>query len=312
LAGTDTLAAYQSALRSVTYENLSNTPDPGNRRITLTVNDGEASSNVVSRNLVLVDGSYADPPPVPTIKVPSIPEVDSARSRADGEATSEETLSEGKELGPTNRYRGWGEGAAVNSDPERNEILIVPFATEWEWDADAPVSKSDRTEAVMAKPSVADALERYMAEAMETNADLLEKLVIAPKKVLLNSIAGAVSVQELKSQLSASNFTRELDRIREELSDQAFMEQVAAGTALASSTSLVVGYVMWLFRGGALLSGFLSSMAAWQLADPLPILAHGLAQGRRQQDDDEDSLESLVQEGSKAARDKRGKEDEQG
>nr|MDJ0856297.1 hypothetical protein [Desulfobacterales bacterium] len=53
-----------------------------------------------------------------------------------------------------------------------------------------------------------------------------------------------------------------------------------------------VGYVVWLMRGGMLLSSLLSSLPAWQLLDPLPILA------RRKDDDnndDDESLESILE-----------------
>ena len=63
----------------------------------------------------------------------------------------------------------------------------------------------------------------------------------------------------------------------------------------ATSLGLSVGYVLWLLRGGVLLSSLLSSLPAWRLVDPLPIL------GRLDDEDDEDdeqdeddSLEALV------------------
>jgi hypothetical protein len=52
-----------------------------------------------------------------------------------------------------------------------------------------------------------------------------------------------------------------------------------------------VGYVVWLIRSGVLLSSFLSSMPAWQLIDPLPVLAYR----RNNDDDDDESLESMIE-----------------
>jgi hypothetical protein len=74
-----------------------------------------------------------------------------------------------------------------------------------------------------------------------------------------------------------------------------------AGTILASTSGLTVGYVLWLLRGGALLSGFLSSMAAWQLADPLPVLAYASSSRRKDRKSD-DSLEHLIADGKRAAK----------
>jgi len=49
LTGLDTVANYQKALRAVTYQNTSATPDPAVRSITFQVNDGALASQVVAR-----------------------------------------------------------------------------------------------------------------------------------------------------------------------------------------------------------------------------------------------------------------------
>ena len=60
--------------------------------------------------------------------------------------------------------------------------------------------------------------------------------------------------------------------------------------AIATGTSLTIGYVAWLIRGGVLVSSLLTSMPAWRLLDPLPILGNVKSRGS----DDDDSLESMV------------------
>ncbi len=54
LAGTDTVAAYQAALRSVYYENLSDNPSVATRSIEYSAFDGEKNSNAVIRELAVV------------------------------------------------------------------------------------------------------------------------------------------------------------------------------------------------------------------------------------------------------------------
>lgn len=54
---------------------------------------------------------------------------------------------------------------------------------------------------------------------------------------------------------------------REELAGK-----VAVGSAAVVTTSLSVGYVIWILRGGSLLTTFMSAMPAWQAFDPLPVL----------------------------------------
>ncbi len=53
LSGSDTLANYQAALRSVAYVNTSDNPSTLTRSATFTVNDGSVSSNVQTRNITL-------------------------------------------------------------------------------------------------------------------------------------------------------------------------------------------------------------------------------------------------------------------
>ncbi len=53
LTGTDTLASYQTALRSVTYANTSDDPNSATRTLSFTVNDGDTDSNIAQRDIVL-------------------------------------------------------------------------------------------------------------------------------------------------------------------------------------------------------------------------------------------------------------------
>jgi hypothetical protein len=85
--------------------------------------------------------------------------------------------------------------------------------------------------------------------------------------------------------------TRALDEMRESIDAQGRLEATAAATSAAVGVSFSVGYVVWLLRGGVVLSTLLSSLPAWRVIDPLPVL------GRMDDDEDDgddDSLESLV------------------
>ena len=53
LSGTDTLANYQAALRSVTYQNTAETPDPTTRTVTWIGNDGTNSSVAVTSTITV-------------------------------------------------------------------------------------------------------------------------------------------------------------------------------------------------------------------------------------------------------------------
>ena len=99
-----------------------------------------------------------------------------------------------------------------------------------------------------------------------------------------------------RSSLQSPALLDALDRLREGMQEQSRTEAIVVASTTAASLGLSVGYVLWLLRGGVLVSSMLSSLPAWRMVDPLPIL------GRLDEDEDEnaedDSLESIVASGS--------------
>ena len=61
LSGNDTLADYQSALRSVTYVDTSSSPSTATRTVSFEVNDGLANSNVLARQVTVTPVSSSSP-----------------------------------------------------------------------------------------------------------------------------------------------------------------------------------------------------------------------------------------------------------
>jgi len=82
-----------------------------------------------------------------------------------------------------------------------------------------------------------------------------------------------------------------LDAVKEEMAGDHQLTKVYLGSAIVSSVGLSVGYVVWLLRGGMLLGSLLSSLPAWQILDPLPILAR---KKDGEHSDDDESLESIL------------------
>ena len=50
------------------------------------------------------------------------------------------------------------------------------------------------------------------------------------------------------------------------------LDQVVVGSSAIATTSLSVGYVIWMLRGGSLFASFVSSLPAWSSFDLLPVL----------------------------------------
>ena len=55
-------------------------------------------------------------------------------------------------------------------------------------------------------------------------------------------------------------FRQELNKLREEVQQEAVVETRVAASVFAVSTGLSVGYVLWLLRGGVLIASLLSSI----------------------------------------------------
>ena len=82
-----------------------------------------------------------------------------------------------------------------------------------------------------------------------------------------------------------------MDNLRDETKTHGETQQILVASSVSVSTGLSVGYVAWLLRGGVLLSTLLSSLPAWRVLDPLPVL------GRMDDDEEEDDDLSAMVEG---------------
>jgi len=81
-------------------------------------------------------------------------------------------------------------------------------------------------------------------------------------------------------------------------------QQALVALGVGVSGGLSIGYVVWLVRGGVLLSSMLSALPVWQILDPLPVLAAAQRGGARGQDlpPDDAELEGLFDAGPAAPR----------
>jgi VCBS repeat-containing protein len=99
-------------------------------------------------------------------------------------------------------------------------------------------------------------------------------------------------VDSVTRNLRQTGFVGELDTMRDQLEGKIEVQGQLVASSVAVTGGLSVGYVIWLLRGGLLLSSLLSSLPAWHAVDPMPVLARG---GSEDDDEgaDEDPLERL-------------------
>ena len=84
----------------------------------------------------------------------------------------------------------------------------------------------------------------------------------------------------------------EFERQREQLEETQVQTKALIGSSFTLSSGFSVGYLLWLIRGGTLMGSVLSSLPAWRMVDPLPVL------GALGDDafEDEESLETMVED----------------
>ena len=86
-----------------------------------------------------------------------------------------------------------------------------------------------------------------------------------------------------------------LDRLREAVAAESDLDRQVLGVSVGAGAGLSVGYVLWLLRGGVLVASLMSSLPAWLVVDPLPILARTRKRdGDESEEPDDESLEDLV------------------
>ncbi|HZV55613.1 MAG TPA: cadherin-like domain-containing protein [Rhodocyclaceae bacterium] len=107
-----------------------------------------------------------------------------------------------------------------------------------------------------------------------------------------NAVDDKRAAEMLQTSLGSQQFQQQLDQVQDKIRQQLSLDKAMVASTLAVSTGLSVGYVLWLIRGGVLLSSLLSSLPAWRLIDPLPILGH--LNRRKDAGAEDDSLEGML------------------
>ena len=83
----------------------------------------------------------------------------------------------------------------------------------------------------------------------------------------------ALGDARLMQLLRGDDVLRRLDEIQRHLLEESEAHQALIAKMVAATGGLSIGYVIWLVRGGVLVSSMLSALPAWQMIDPLPVLA---------------------------------------
>ena len=131
------------------------------------------------------------------------------------------------------------------------------------------------------------------AERMSSRADAVLAQALLPQ---FQTIQLSQGTQWLRSE----DWQRKFEELQRRLQQEAQLRGTTLASSMAAVGGLSIGYVIWLVRGGVLMSSMLSAIPAWQMVDPLPVLASS-ASARRGQGagvgpapaDDDDDVEQL-------------------
>jgi hypothetical protein len=119
--------------------------------------------------------------------------------------------------------------------------------------------------------------------------------------VLANAITPEyreIELGSLVNLLKNDDVLRRLEETQRHMLEQGLERRTVVASAIAATSGLSVGYVIWLVRGGVLVSSMLSALPAWQMIDPLPVVAAaGVARTRRSKSSADDAdVERLFDE----------------
>ncbi|MDJ0817999.1 MAG: Ig-like domain-containing protein, partial [Desulfobacterales bacterium] len=183
----------------------------------------------------------------------------------------------------------------------------------------AVVTPQASTAATIAKPSINPSFGYFNQANSDRDDDKTPERSPLLSPNTLKMLVEAKNLGELRAALEKVDITtlnpanydlmrNSLDAIKEELGQEILISNTILGSAIAASVGLSAGYVVWMLKGGSLLASVLSSLPAWQLADPLAILA-----GKKEDEDedgDDESLETIIEESAGRDKDKQSKSSE--
>jgi parallel beta-helix repeat protein len=154
----------------------------------------------------------------------------------------------------------------------------------------AGVAPVDRTTALL--------LNSIAPTSAESNSSLstfgLDPIIVANSEqaLMLLRPQGTGNESWEKTAVAQPAFLQEMSKTRDELNQKITLDKNIVASSVAVSTGVSIGYVIWLLRGGVLLSSLVAALPAWRSIDPLPILSN---LSKNPDDQEDDSLQSMLE-----------------
>ncbi len=242
--------------------------------------NGGADTDAVARTMTinvipaLAVGPGTQPAPVPVAQ--SAPPVQPAAAAPS--ATAPEALTSQNPLAAASARLLLASNDVLGSRVDADEGFRIPAA------AAQPIASVFATAQRLGSATAAAA----------SGFGLSASMTVSDEKQLDFQLFGSQAVADRAggSAWRVSGLAGDLDRMRDDMGEQVELEHWASGSIAVGSFGLTVGYVLWLLRGGALLASLLSSLPAWRLIDPLPVLSR--VDEEEDLDEDQDAFVSFA------------------
>ncbi len=109
--------------------------------------------------------------------------------------------------------------------------------------------------------------------------------------------AYATAMGQIRAAIAQPELWQGISSMQDQVGSSVSTFTFAIGATVGATTGITVGYVVWVIRGGILLSSVMANLPMWRLMDPMAIL--NAVDGTEH---DDESLESMVEEPSPDAR----------
>jgi hypothetical protein len=263
---------------------VSYTDDHGSSESVTSGQTAAVASVNVAGTVAVADANNPGPTPVPVVDNPRMADSGNPTGLVEPQGVPAEIQPSPL---PAYTYQPLGGGGTVNK-PEQISEEEAPNA-EVSAESNPASNQPSEREGIPTSPPAGIEVASILA-----SKESLPNALLARSETPTTFQKQSRSPETPPSVMRASDYQHlrdSLDAVKQEITSDSRVGMVYLGSAIVSSIGLSVGYVVWLLRGGVLLASLLSSLPAWQVLDPLPILVRRKDEDRS---DDNESLESIV------------------
>ena len=265
------------------------------------VHDGGTAAP--SYDVTVSDGTLSDGPSSVTLRFRRLDETGAPiplppLSETSGSPPVKEAVSESRSEPQPNLVNPPSAFIATSDDGADDASSITPELVQEEFQP--VVNTTDALDGAALSPAPSRMVYKQSGEKPVVMTVGSEASSVTRDTELTETTTGTLASADLSSIMDVGNFVQELNKLRDEVSEETYLEKIVVGSTLTTVSGFSIGYVLWLVRGEILITSLLASLPAWRLIDPLPVLSF-LAK-RSDEDEEDDSVEAAVKKGSSTAR----------